>query len=104
MALTNAEKQAAWRDRQAAYLKDLEKQLRNRRGDLSDDEAFQKEIEQCLDALWAEGKKNMATASPAAVAKYACQLERLLVDHGIVPGSKKRWTEKNWRDRLHPPR
>ena len=31
MAMTNAEKQAAWRDRREVYIKDLEKRLRNQK-------------------------------------------------------------------------
>ena len=46
-------------------------------------------LEPLLEALFLEGHTHVAAASPGAVAKLMCQLERLLVAYGIVPQSRR---------------
>jgi hypothetical protein len=64
MALTNAEHQALWRKRQKEKLKQGQ-------------DLYVRATKPLVDALKAEGRKNMATMVPATVAYLAALLERL---------------------------
>jgi hypothetical protein len=46
-------------------------------------------LEPLLQGLFVEGQKNMATMSPGTVSYLVVTLERLLVEHGIVPSCKR---------------
>jgi hypothetical protein len=105
MPLTNAEKQKRWRDKRNALAKQAEQPVREptegQRKAMAKAMAMTAEvidrprkdlaakIEPLLKGLYAEGKKNMATMSPATVLHLTISLERLLVKHGIVPESDR---------------
>jgi hypothetical protein len=85
MALTDAEKQKRRAVRSAPA-----KQAEQQKGDgYIADAALADALEPLLEGLFREGHTHVAAASPATVAKLACQLERLLVANGIVPQSKR---------------
>jgi hypothetical protein len=66
---------------------DIERQ--NRFRDTHNAAALATALEPLLEALFLEGHTHVAAASPGTVAALMCQLERLLVAHGIVPQSKR---------------
>jgi hypothetical protein len=84
MALTDAEKEKRQDIRNAARQKEQQKG----NGYVAD-VALADALEPLLEGLFLEGHTHVAAASPATVAKLACQLERLLVANGIVPQSKR---------------
>jgi hypothetical protein len=61
-------------------------------------EAFQKQLKEIIEGLVTEGRKNMVTMVPAVVLERTIKLERLLADHGIWLGSKRRKTNPGWDD------
>jgi hypothetical protein len=85
-------------DRARAELRDLRKIGLGFNRNLLHNEPFQQELKKHIEGLVAEGRKNMATMSPPSVAILTHKLERLLVDHGIWTGSKRRKTDPGWRD------
>jgi hypothetical protein len=83
MAMTNAEKQEAWRQRRAAYIKRLEKKLRNQPV-TSLTPKQQKTLQGSIDQLYAEGLAGPVIA-PSNVLRAAWQLECLLIALGLCP-------------------
>jgi hypothetical protein len=81
MAVTNAERQRLWRERQAARLKVIH----------NDWHLFVKAATPVLRDLRAEGKKEAATISPSTVAHRAALLERMIERwHDLPLETKKR--------------
>ena len=63
-------------------------------------EAFQSRLKKIIEGLATQGGKNMVTMVPAVVMIHTIELERLLVDHSIWTGSKRRNTDPGWRERV----
>jgi hypothetical protein len=82
MALSNAERQAAWRTRREERLQELKRQHYGIR-DLGS------RLDPLFEQLFEEGQKNMATMSPGTVARLCTLIERLLVEHGIMRSSAR---------------
>jgi hypothetical protein len=86
--LSNAERQKRWRDKRNELAKQAEAGLAKT---LRNDKLVGK-LELLIEGLFVEGAKDMATMSPGKVAVLATRLERLLVEYGAMPESKR------WRD------
>jgi hypothetical protein len=78
------------RDNALVHMQEMRKSGVGGNRKLLQNEAFQKQLKGHIEALAAEGRKNNATMSTVTVAFHTQQLERLLVDHGIWTGSKRR--------------
>lgn len=69
------------------------KELENTRNrDFLRNEKFQTRLKPIIEGLAAQGRKHNATMSVVAVASLTKQLEHVLVDYGIWPGSVRRKT------------
>jgi hypothetical protein len=88
--LSNAERQKRWRDKRNELAKQAEAGLAKHQT-LRKDKLVGK-LELLIEGLFVEGAKDMATMSPGTVAVLATRLERLLVEYGAMPESKR------WRD------
>jgi hypothetical protein len=85
------------RDNARIALQELRKSGVGGHRDLLRNDGFQRQLKECLEGLATQGRKNAATMSVGTVAHLTQKLERLLADHGIWPGSKRRKTDP-WRD------
>jgi hypothetical protein len=83
--MSNAEKQAAFRARRDAYVKGLERKLRNQSAAVALTSKQAKNLEVYLDTLFGQGCASAATIAPAVIMHAIVNLERLLVDLGIAP-------------------
>jgi|SRR5882724_5791482 len=93
MALSNAERQAAWRNRRNERLRDLDgRHLYLRR--------LGSKLDPLFEQLFEEGGKNMATMSPGTVARLCTLIERLLVEHGVMPNSPRSEKPQSYRRRI----
>jgi hypothetical protein len=90
MALSGAERQKIWRDKRNALARQAEAKLRNsgEATPLRNDKLTAK-LEPLLEGLFEEGQKGMATMSPNTVGRNAILLERALIEHGIMPESRR---------------
>jgi hypothetical protein len=92
MALSNAEKQAAWRARQAANksrVSELEAEVEALKARVPAGGGLAKKLEPHLEALFDQGTRNMATMAPIVVMRHIVLLESILVEHGIVPETER---------------
>ena len=89
MALSNAERQKRWRDKRNALAKQAEAGLaKGKPASLRNDELAAK-LEPLVEGLFAEGAKDTTTMSAGTVARLITLLERTLVEHGVLPESKR---------------
>jgi len=88
MALTNPERQKLHHERIKQKLADAATSKRYVT-DAAPSSVLVEKLDVLFEQLFAEGLKNIATMSPPTVAYLALQIERLLVEHGVMPESRR---------------